>query len=180
MNRQLLIGVVAGVGVATAVGAVAGYQRLAEPKFAEVVDVQPVVETWREPRQVCRDEQVTRQAPVRDERQVAGTVTGAVVGGLLGNQIGGGSGKTVATVAGAAAGGYAGNRIQKNLQERNTVTTTEQRCATVYDKRERQVGYDVTYVHGGKRETVRMDRDPGSRLPVQDGRVLLEPESTQS
>jgi uncharacterized protein YcfJ len=180
MNRQLLIGLVAGAGVATAVGAVAGYQRMAEPKFAEVIDVQPVTETWREPRKVCRDEQVTRRAPVRDEKQVLGTVTGAVVGGLLGNQIGGGTGKTVATVAGAAAGGYAGNRVQKQIQDGNTVTTTEQRCATVYDRRERQLGYDVTYVHDGRKETVRMPRDPGPRLPVREGRVVLEPETKQS
>ena len=88
------------------------------------------------PRQDCHDETVTHQAPVKDEHQVIGTVAGAVVGGVLGHQIGGGTGRDLATVAGAAGGGYAGNRIQKSLQDRDTYSTTEQKCATVYDTSE--------------------------------------------
>ncbi len=181
MNRQLMIGVVAGIGVATAVGAVAGYRQYAgRNQFAEVVDVRPATKTVKDPRRVCRDEQVEKKAPVKDEKQVAGTVTGALVGGLLGHQVGGGSGKTIATVAGAAAGGYAGNRVQKRMQDGDTVTTTEQRCTTVYDKRVEQVGYDVTYLLDGKTTTVRMDRHPGTKLPVRDGRVVLDADARSS
>lgn len=34
------------------------------------------------------------------------------------------------------------------------------------------VGYDVTYRHDGDLRQVRLDRDPGDRLPVLDGQVL--------
>lgn len=180
MNRSLVVGLVAGIGAATAVGAIAGYQRYSAERFADVVAVKPATKVVKDPRQECRDEQVVKQAPVKDERQVAGTVAGALVGGILGHQIGGGSGKTVATVAGAAAGGYAGNRVQKRLQDRDTVTTVERRCVTVYDRREQQVGYDVTYVYQGRTTTVRMDRDPGAKLPVRDGQVVLAQDAAKS
>jgi uncharacterized protein YcfJ len=38
----------------------------------------------------------------------------------------------------------------------------------------RIVGYDVTYSFEGKQSTVRMERKPGSHLPVVDGMVVLE------
>ena len=36
------------------------------------------------------------------------------------------------------------------------------------------VGYDVTYRYDGSEETVRMDQDPGERLPVVDGKVVVQ------
>jgi uncharacterized protein YcfJ len=60
-------------------------------------------------REVCTEQVVTRQKPVKDENRVIGTVTGAV------------------------AGGYAGNRVQKSMQKNATVETTEVVCRTVYD-----------------------------------------------
>src|SRR5499427_6951699 len=110
------------------------------PEYAEVVKVTPLTKTSRTPRQECHDETVTRQAPVKDQQQVIGTVAGAVIGGVLGHQIGGGTGRDIATVAGAAGGGYAGNRIQKNLQDRDTTTNTVQKCGTVYDTSEHRMG----------------------------------------
>ena len=77
-------------------------------------------------------------------------------------------------MAGAAGGGYAGNRIQKNLQDRDTTTTTEQKCATVYDTSARQIGYEVRYRLNGQEATVRMDHDPGERIPVRDGQLVIE------
>ncbi|MBT9528585.1 MAG: glycine zipper 2TM domain-containing protein, partial [Pseudomonas sp.] len=95
-------------------------------------------------------------------------------GGLLGNQIGGGTGKKVATVAGAAAGGYAGNQVQGNMQANDTYTTTETRCSTVTDTSEKVVGYDVKYQIGDKVSQVRMDRDPGTQIPLsKEGELLL-------
>ncbi len=121
-------------GRETAGAAIAGYSmRDREDDYARVVDVKPVEKTIRTPRQVCHDETVSQQAPVKDGKQVTGSVLGAVVGGVVGHQIGGGDGKKVATAAGAAAGGYAGNRVQKRMQDGRTVTTTEQRCETLYD-----------------------------------------------
>jgi uncharacterized protein YcfJ len=110
---------------------------------------------------------------VQDQHRVIGTVTGAVIGGVLGNQIGGGSGKKIATVAGAAAGGFAGNKVQENMQARATYTTLERRCRTVSDSREEVVGYDVSYRLGDEEGTVRMDHEPGDRIPARDGQLLL-------
>lgn len=88
----------------------------------------------RTPREVCTDEVVTRQKPVKDDDRILGTVAGALVGGVVGNEVGGkGTSGDIATVAGAAAGGYAGNRVQKSVQESATETTTERVCRTVYD-----------------------------------------------
>jgi uncharacterized protein YcfJ len=172
MNKSLLIGLVAGAVVVTAGGAIALWERA---DYAEVTGVKPVMETVRTPREDCRDVTVTQQQPVKDERRIAGTAIGAVVGGIIGNQVGGGDGKKIATVAGAAGGGYAGSKIQKGMQERNTYTATERKCETVYDKSEKQVGYDVSYRLDGREGTVRMDRDPGGRIAVdKNGELILE------
>jgi uncharacterized protein YcfJ len=175
MNKSMLTGLVVGAVVATAGGVIAGFNILgeAEPEYAEVLNVVEATETIETPREVCEDVPVTRQAPVKDEHKILGTVTGAVIGGVLGNQIGGGSGKKIATVAGAAAGGYAGNKVQGNMQAKDTVTTTERRCRTVTDTSEKVIGYDVTYRLGDKEATVRMDHPPGERIPVENGQLVL-------
>lgn len=169
MNKSMLVGAVLGAVGVTAGGAVATYNLVSGPEYAEVLAVQPVKETIKTPREVCKDVAVTRQKPVQDQHQIAGTAIGAVVGGLLGNQVGGGSGKKIATVAGAVGGGYAGNKVQENMQANDTYTTTETRCSTVTDTSEKVVGYDVKYQLDGKEGQVRMERDPGARIPVKDG-----------
>jgi len=174
MNKSLVTGLIAGAVIATAAGAVAGYKVLSEPEYAQVVDVKAVTKTVKTPRQECHDEQVVQKAPTRDEHQITGSVLGAVVGGVIGHQIGGGSGKKIATVAGAAAGGYAGNRVQKRMQDNNTITTTHAVCQTVYDSRQENIGYDVSYQLGDEKGKVRMDHDPGDRIPVQDGKLVTD------
>jgi uncharacterized protein YcfJ len=176
VDSSMMKGIVIG-GIAMVVlgaGAV-GYKTLAEPQFAEVVAVKEAKQKISTPREQCEEVQVHKQAPVKDEHRIGGTVIGGVAGGLLGSTIGGGSGKTVATVAGAAAGAYAGNKVQKNMQEKDVVTTTETRCKTVHDTSEKLVGYDVTYRLEGKEATVRMAQDPGKQIPVKDGQLVLAP-----
>lgn len=175
MNKSLLTGAVLGAAVATAGGVFAGYKMISEPKFAQVLEVQPVMETVRTERQVCKDVPVTHTRQAKDQHKIAGTVIGAVVGGVLGNQVGGGDGKKVATVAGAAAGGYAGNRIQDRMQQGNTYTVNEQRCETVYDTHEKQVGFDVRYRLGDTEGRVQMDHHPGQQIPVENGELVLAP-----
>lgn len=175
MNKSMLTGVIAGAVAVTAIGGVAGYKALnPEPEFAEVLAVEPVSETTKTPREVCSDVVVNEQAPVKDPNRIAGTAVGAVAGGLLGSQVGGGTGRTLATVAGAAAGGYEGNQVQKNLQEKNTVSRTETRCKTVYESHTRTVGYDVRYRLGKEEGQVRMAHQPGPRIPVKDGQLQLD------
>ncbi|MNJ23065.1 hypothetical protein D3C77_174430 [compost metagenome] len=175
VNKSMLVGAVLGAVGVTAGGAVATYNLVKTgPEYAEVLAVQPVKQTVKTPREVCKDVTVTRQAPVKDQHQIAGTVLGAVAGGLLGNQIGGGTGKKIATVAGAVGGGYAGNKVQEGMQERDTYTTTQTRCNTVNDLSEKVVGYDVKYSIGDKVGQVRMDRDPGSQIPLdKEGKLVL-------
>jgi len=173
MNKSLITGLVVGGVAVTAAGAFAGYQAMDNGRSAEVLNVERLTRTVRTPRQVCHDETVTHQAPVKDPKRVTGAVVGAVVGGVLGNQIGDGSGQTAATVAGAAAGGYAGSKVQKKTQEANTYQTSEPRCSTVYDTTEKADGYEVTYRLGDDTGSVHMDRHPGERIPVKDGELVL-------
>lgn len=174
MNRSLIAGAVLGAAVVTAGGAFAGYRMLDRaPEFADVLDVQPITQTVKTPREICQPVAVTHKQPPKDEHKVAGTMIGAVVGGVLGNQVGSGSGRKIATVAGAAAGGYAGNRIQDRMQQGNTSTTTEQRCETVYDVDRKHVGYSVRYRLGETEGSVQMEHHPGQQIPVEDGQLVL-------
>jgi len=174
MDKSMIKGLVIGGLAATAVGAVAGYKVIGDrDAYAEVVSVEPVTRTVSTPRTVCDDVVVSHKAPVKDPKRVTGAVLGAVVGGVVGNQVGDGDGQKLATVAGAAAGGYAGSKIQKRMQDSNTHQTTEQRCRTVRDKHEVPDGYQVSYVWRGEKGTVRMDHDPGRRIPVKDGELVI-------
>lgn len=174
INKSMWVGAVFGAAAVTAGGAVATYTLAErEPQFADVLAVEPIRKTIETPREVCKDVAVTRQRPVRDPDRIAGTAVGAVVGGLLGSQLGGGNGQKIATVAGAIGGGYAGNQVQGRMQSSDTYTVTETRCDTIVDRHEEVIGYDVTYQQGGKQGQVRMDRDPGPRIPLQNGQLLL-------
>lgn len=175
MDRSMIKGVVFG-GAATVVltaGGVTGYRAISGPSYADVVASKEVTETIKTPREECADVQVQKQAEVKDQHRIAGTVAGGVAGGLLGSTIGQGNGKKVATVAGAAAGAIAGNQVQKSMQEKDVVTTTERRCKTVFDTSKKVVGYDVTYRLGGKEHLVRLAANPGARIPVKDGKPVL-------
>jgi uncharacterized protein YcfJ len=178
MDKSMVTGLVIGAVVATAGGSIAGYKMLskkdAAPDYAEVLNVAEVTETIQTPREVCEDVVVTRQQPVKDEHKILGTATGAILGGVLGNQVGGGSGKKIATVAGAVAGGYAGNKVQENMQKKDTYQTTERQCHTVMDSQENVIGYDVSYRIGDQEGLVRLDHDPGNRIPLQDGLLVLD------
>ncbi|SHM79814.1 Uncharacterized conserved protein YcfJ, contains glycine zipper 2TM domain [Pseudomonas asturiensis] len=175
MNKSMLVGAVLGAAVVTAGGAVATYSLVkGGPEYADVLAVEPINQQIKTPREVCKDVTVTRQAPVKDQHQIVGSVIGAVAGGLLGNQVGGGNGKKLATVAGAVGGGYAGNKVQEGMQERDTYTTTQNRCTTVNDVSQKVVGYNVKYKLNEKVGQVRMERDPGNQIPVdKNGQLIL-------
>lgn len=173
MNKSMIIGTILGAGVATAGGAIGSYQLLKAPDYAEVISSTPVVKQTKIPHEECHDETVVHQKPVKDENRIAGKLIGAVAGGVLGHQVGGGSGKKVATVAGAVAGGYAGDKVQGNMQKSDTYTTVEQRCKTTYETREDITGYDVVYRLEDKESSVRMTYDPGNKIPVENGQLVL-------
>lgn len=106
---------------------------VAQARAADVTHVSHV-SAAKTPHEVCTEQTVTTQKPVKDKDRILGTVAGAVVGGVVGNEVGGhGTSGDVATVAGAAAGGYAGNRVQKSVQKSATETSTKTVCHTAYD-----------------------------------------------
>jgi uncharacterized protein YcfJ len=43
----------------------------------------------------------------------------------------------------------------------------------VYDKKEEPAGFDVVYELNGSQHHLHTDTDPGSSLPVKDGKVVL-------
>lgn len=181
MNKSLVIGLAVGAAAAAGAGAVAGLKVMNRgPQYADVVQVTPLTRTIRTPSQDCHDETQVHQRASRDQHKIVGTVAGAVVGGLLGHYVGGGTGRDLATAAGAAAGGYAGNRIENKIQRGNTYTTTDHKCTTVYHRSVEREGYRVRYRLGDKEGTVRMDHDPGQRIPVEHGQLVLGDSSQSS
>jgi uncharacterized protein YcfJ len=175
MRNSILAGLILGGVVVVAVGAYAGTQTNMNPwqDYADVISVEPAFDNKQVGRYVCNDESVTQQVPVKDEKRIAGAAIGAVIGGVLGNQVGSGDGKKFATAAGAVAGGYAGSKVQKNLQENNTETVVAERCGTVYDNQKIPAGFEVTYLLDGTQGVVRMDHNPGKRIPVENGELDL-------
>ncbi|MEZ2696791.1 glycine zipper 2TM domain-containing protein [Hafnia alvei] len=175
MNKSMLAGVGIGVAAALSVAAVASLDVFSTgPRYAQVLSATPIHESAKTPRQQCRNVTVTHRRPVQDENRITGSVLGAVAGGVLGHQIGNGRGKDVATVVGALGGGYAGNQVQGAMQNNDTYTSTQQRCSTVYDKSQKLLGYDVTYKIGDQQGRVRMDKDPGTQIPVdRNGQLVL-------
>src|SRR5467141_138850 len=150
MNKSLMSGLIIGVAVAAGAGAIASFTLHRQPDYAKVIEVTPLTKTISTPRQSCHDETVTHKKQPSDSHQV------------------------IATVAGAAAGGYGGNQIEKHVQDKDTYTTTEPRCETVYDKSEKQIGYSVRYRLGNEERTIKMNHDPGDRIPVRDGQLVLD------
>lgn len=139
MDKSMLIGVVAGIAVATA-GGVAGYSLLGQDAqtdnqenalVLEETDAQSATTTVTAAvvQEECWDEEVTVQADPRDEHAIAGTAAGALIGGALAKRIG--DDHDLATAAGAVAGAFLGRRAQREFQENNTTTTIVRRCAPV-------------------------------------------------
>lgn len=172
MNKAMVVGTVLGVTVAAVGASFAGYKVMSQD-YAQVTNVSPLVEQISTPRQECHDEMVTRQKPVKDPNRVTGTVIGAIAGGVLGNELGGDGKNTGAKVAGAAVGGLAGNKVQQSMQQNATTTASESVCTTVNDVSEKTVGYNVSYRIKDVAGQVRMDHDPGSRIALRDGQLVL-------
>jgi uncharacterized protein YcfJ len=136
MNKSMLMGLVGGIGLATA-GGVLGYQYLGTQSAEEVVEAEAVAPAPRAataPAQECWDEEVQDVAAPKDEHRVAGTAIGAVVGGAIGKELGDGD-SDLATAAGAAAGALLGRKaqgeFQENREDTRTTTHTERRCGPV-------------------------------------------------
>lgn len=147
--------------------------------YAEVLRVDPIIETWDRPvqRDQCWREPVSYREPARyrqPRRDRAPAVLGAIVGGVIGSQFGSGGGRDAATAAGALLGYQAVRDDQRRhgggyYEGAREYTRYEQRCEvnTEYFREERVTGYNVTYRYNGEVYNTVTDYHPGERLPVQ-------------
>ena len=143
---------------------------------ARVISADPVYETVRvnDPETRCWNETVYHRRPHRSSDSYTPTIAGAILGGAVGHQFGKGDGKDVMTVAGALLGGSIGNDMGKKPVHGRRYATTEKRCETVDNYRERRelVGYNVNYKYRGKSYWTETDSDPGKYLKL---RVSITP-----
>ena len=145
MNNSALAGIIVGAVVLAAAGSIfARSDYNPLQKYATVVSVEPAFNTTRTPREVCGDEAAQAQSPNPGESPAAPKLEELKAAPAA-------KPADAAKAEGAEAGS----------------------CVVVYDTSSVQSGYDVTYELDGIQKVVRMDRNPGSRLPVEDGEVVL-------
>lgn len=155
MNNTVLAGLILGTVVVVGAGAVAassGFNPF--QKYATVVAVEPAFDTNQIPRQVCGDEATIAAATAA---ATAGSMPPAAPPATL----------PETTPPQAAAKG------DKSAQSAKPGETPIDTCVTIYDTEQIAAGFDVTYELDGVQSVVRMDRDPGKRLPVEDGEIVV-------
>ena len=154
MNNTVLAGIIVGGVVLAATGSIlasSGYNPL--QKYATVVSVEPAFDTTRTPRQVCGDEAALAQATMTAD--AAGTAAPTPAPAPAPAQA------EKPEPAPAAKPGETGE------------ADASAECVVVFDTRSEQAGFDVTYELDGAQKVVRMERDPGKRIPVEDGELVL-------
>src|ERR1700752_2408445 len=139
-----------------------GYNPL--QKYATVVSVEPAFDTVRTPRPVCGDAAMLAQAQAR-----AGTEASP---GIPATAADGSSPTPAAPAADAALSETQANAALAKPDAKPGESGTPQ-CVVVYDTASVDAGFDVTYELDGQQKVVRMDRDPGKRIPVEDGELVL-------
>lgn len=171
MNTSTLIGIGA-IAMAAAAGgtALVSYQAHEQHKYANVISAKLVTASVEGPREHCYEETVT---PQNDDDQNAGATLVNVVDRALGRHFGR-----------AKKNGHArGNAVAYDAQPSADAPQspyTQQRCETVYDAEQQPAGYDVKYHYAGKSGTVHMDHDPGKRIPVENGELVLNNDDGES
>ncbi len=154
MNNTVLAGIIVGGVVLAAAGSIlasSGYNPL--QKYATVVSVEPAFDTTRTPRQVCGDQAALAQATMTADAGAAAAPAPA---------------PTTAPAQAEKPEPAAGAKPDEAGQ-----ADAGPECAVVFDTRSEQAGFDVTYELDGAQKVVRMERDPGKRIPVEDGELVL-------
>lgn len=157
MNNTALAGIIVGGVVLAAAGSIvanSGYNPL--QKYATVVSVEPAFDTTRTPRQVCGDEAALAQA------SMPGNPTAAAAPGAP---------APVSVPAPASAPAKPEPSTASKAGDAEADASAE--CVVVFDTSSVQSGFDVTYELDGAQKVVRMDRDPGKRIPVEDGEIVV-------
>ncbi|HKY00794.1 MAG TPA: hypothetical protein VJL86_13870 [Steroidobacteraceae bacterium] len=152
MNNTVLAGIIVGAVALAGAGAIlVNSSHNPWQQYAKVVSVEPAFDVTRTPRQVCGDE-----------------ATLAREGGL---SSGADAATPAAPVAPAAEAPEAAAPTAGKKEEAGAVAETD--CLVVYDTRSVEAGFDVTYELDGLQKVVRMDHDPGNRIPVENGELVL-------
>ena len=145
VNNSALAGIIVGAVVLAAAGSMfARSDYNPLQKYATVVSVEPAFDTTRTPREVCGDEATLAQSPNPGESPAAS--------------------KPEEPKAAPAA---------KPADAAKAAAADAASCLVVYDTSSVQSGYDVTYELDGIQKVVRMDRNPGTRIPVEGGELVL-------
>lgn len=155
-------------------GRYAEYDEGGYTDYAEVIEVQPMVDTVRvaTPRRECWDEEVRyRHGGYYRGDSYTPTILGGILGGVAGHQFGKGDGNTLMTIAGALLGSSVGRdhtRYYGGPRHGAYSTVIETRCSVrnEYHEEERVHGYRVKYSYNGRVYTTRMNHHPGERIRV--------------
>ena len=157
MNNTALAGIIVGSVALAGAGAIlanSGYNPL--QKYATVVSVEPAFDVTRTPRQVCGEEAVLAQAANAGAAPAVGSSAAEVTA-------------PAATEPTAAPKDTPASKETPMRAEEAAETD----CMTVFDTRSVEAGFDVTYELDGTQKVVRMDHDPGNRIPVEDGELVV-------
>lgn len=117
----------------------------------------------------------------------AATAAGAVAGGVIGNRVdrkhvgGKVTTRTERQCRTVSDSSTSSRTVAYNVTYRNpdgstgTLRTGSKPGSRIrLGDEDKVVGYDVTYRYNGQQRTIRMDREPGDRLPVIDGEVVTQ------
>jgi uncharacterized protein YcfJ len=156
MNNTVLAGIIVGAVALAGAGAIlANSSHNPWQQYAKVVSVAPAFDVTRTPRQVCGDEAtLAREASLSTGADPAALAAPAAA-------------PTAEPTAEAKETPAAGDG------KKDAAGTPETDCLVVYDTRSVAAGFDVTYELDGSQKVVRMDHDPGNRIPVEDGELVL-------
>ena len=158
MNNTVLSGIIVGGVALAAAGAImvnSGYNPL--QKYATVVSVEPAFDTVRTPRPVCGDAATLAQAQAQARATAAPAASTA----------------DAATPAPSVQPAPAPDQNAAHTAVPKPGEGEPPQCVVVYDTASVDAGFDVTYELDGRQKVVRMDRDPGKRIPVEDGELVL-------
>jgi uncharacterized protein YcfJ len=184
-KNMKLVGSIGGACLVSA-GALAGYLAWSNPGFAEVVSVEPVRQFVASSDRACPDRQVSRRESATPESSPYAVVIDGMAGGVITRQPA--RIEKVATLSTVAAGDPAGRAVQdkkavakdaapKKVADKSrsqqVKAATGTHCRKANRVSEKIVAYDVRYRFLGKTSKVRMDHDPGARLPVRNGKVVI-------
>ena len=186
MKKNMVLAALIGVTGLLSAGALAGYLAWRNPAFAEVVSVEPVRQFIAAPERRCVDTQVFRHETAGNDEPALAVVIDGMAGGAITRQpvrV-----EKVATLSAVAAGDPGGRAVQDNkvpaktirsskaankAQSKQAASVAGAHCRRAERVSEKIVAYDVRYRLHGKTTKVRMDHDPGTHLPVRNGKVVI-------